>query len=170
VIDPKFDRLPADAQGDLEKIPERELTEQQRAELARRRRAGYSINDSIAGDTMLSVGARGADTSGVSAGAGAGAGMTSVSPGGTGSPAPNIVPGSASTGTTPRGAKPVDQDASLRLEVDDDALTREEIAARAHQCWHERGCPLGSPELDWQRAEEELRAERRRTRTSAASA
>lgn len=37
---------------------------------------------------------------------------------------------------------------------------QEDIAIRAYYCWLERGCPVGSPELDWQRAEEELRAER----------
>ena len=36
----------------------------------------------------------------------------------------------------------------------------EEIGVRAYHCWVERGCPHGSPEVDWQRAEEELRAER----------
>lgn len=37
--------------------------------------------------------------------------------------------------------------------------TQEEIAARAYQCWQERGGAAGSPEADWQRAEQELRAE-----------
>lgn len=37
--------------------------------------------------------------------------------------------------------------------------TQDEIAARAYRCWHERGCPDGSPELDWSRAEQELRSE-----------
>jgi Protein of unknown function (DUF2934) len=31
------------------------------------------------------------------------------------------------------------------------------IAARAHGLWRERGCPIGSPEVDWLRAEEELK-------------
>ena len=31
------------------------------------------------------------------------------------------------------------------------------IAVRAYELWHERGCPIGSPEADWFRAEEELR-------------
>ena len=33
----------------------------------------------------------------------------------------------------------------------------DEISARAYQMWIERGCPLGSPEVDWLRAEEELK-------------
>jgi len=35
----------------------------------------------------------------------------------------------------------------------------EEIALRAHRLWVERGCPIGSPEEDWFRAEEEIRGE-----------
>ena len=36
----------------------------------------------------------------------------------------------------------------------------EEIAVRAYYCWLERGCPDISPEVDWQRAEQEMRAEK----------
>jgi hypothetical protein len=35
---------------------------------------------------------------------------------------------------------------------------RTEIAALAYQLWEERGCPIGTPEEDWLRAEEELKA------------
>ncbi len=38
----------------------------------------------------------------------------------------------------------------------------DEISARAHQMWMERGCPLGSPEVDWFRAEEELKKRKER--------
>ena len=31
------------------------------------------------------------------------------------------------------------------------------IATRAYELWQERGCPIGSPETDWLRAEEELK-------------
>ena len=31
------------------------------------------------------------------------------------------------------------------------------IAALAYALWQERGCPIGSPELDWFQAEEEVR-------------
>lgn len=41
-------------------------------------------------------------------------------------------------------------------------LSHDEIAQRAYQCWHERGCPHGSPEIDWTRAEEELHNQQRR--------
>ena len=32
-----------------------------------------------------------------------------------------------------------------------------EISALAYELWIQRGCPVGSPEVDWLRAEEELR-------------
>jgi hypothetical protein len=46
--------------------------------------------------------------------------------------------------------------------------TPEEIAARAYRCWHERGCPHGSPDIDWTRAEQELRTERQGKSAAAA--
>ena len=33
------------------------------------------------------------------------------------------------------------------------------IGRRAHELWLKRGCPTGTPELDWVEAERELRAE-----------
>jgi hypothetical protein len=33
------------------------------------------------------------------------------------------------------------------------------IARRAHELWLRRGCPTGTPELDWQQAERELQVE-----------
>ena len=33
----------------------------------------------------------------------------------------------------------------------------DQISLRAYQLWQERGCPIGSPEEDWLRAEEEIR-------------
>lgn len=39
----------------------------------------------------------------------------------------------------------------------------EEISRRAYECWHERGCPHGSPEVDWHRAVEELRSQTSRS-------
>jgi hypothetical protein len=35
---------------------------------------------------------------------------------------------------------------------------QEKISARAYQLWIERGCPIGSPEIDWLRAETEITA------------
>ncbi len=34
--------------------------------------------------------------------------------------------------------------------------TTEQIAALAYALWQERGCPDGSPEVDWFQAEEQL--------------
>jgi hypothetical protein len=36
--------------------------------------------------------------------------------------------------------------------------THEDIAALAYALWQERGCPEGSPEEDWLKAEQELSA------------
>ena len=41
-----------------------------------------------------------------------------------------------------------------------------QIAALAHSLWEERGCPVGSPEEDWYRAEEILRTGKPLTRTA----
>jgi hypothetical protein len=32
----------------------------------------------------------------------------------------------------------------------------QQIALRAYELWQQRGCPLGTPETDWFRAEQEL--------------
>lgn len=37
------------------------------------------------------------------------------------------------------------------------APSAEEVAALAHQMWEDRGCPEGTPELDWFRAAAKLR-------------
>jgi hypothetical protein len=36
----------------------------------------------------------------------------------------------------------------------------DQIASLAYQLWQERGCPEGSPDEDWLRAEQELTASR----------
>ena len=45
-----------------------------------------------------------------------------------------------------------------------DAITepgnQKEIAALAYELWIQRGCPIGSPEVDWFRAEEELKKQK----------
>lgn len=156
MTDPKLNEIPADTQN---------LSDEQRGERARRPRSGLSINDTIAGDANLSVGGRGVDVSGVKAGAGAGAGSTSVTPGHSGSPAPNIVPGGASTGTTPLGDSGLtsspNRGADLQRE-ESTGPTDDEIAVRAHEYWIERGRPHGSAHVDWERARLELIEERRR--------
>ncbi|MBV9036361.1 MAG: DUF2934 domain-containing protein [Acidobacteriaceae bacterium] len=162
MIDPKLNEIPVEASDEL-------LTEEQRAtKSASKPRAGLSINDTVAGTANLSVGARGVETSGVSAGAGVGAGMTHVSPGGSAeSPAPEVIPGSRGSGTTVRGlsdklpptsAMPDSSGTIASHEGSETAYTDQELAAEAHRCWHERGCPEGSPEVDWHTARERLRA------------
>jgi hypothetical protein len=164
MTDPKLNEIPADTQN---------LSDEQRRQRARSPRPGLSINDTIAADASLSVGGRGVDTSGVVSGAGAGAGSTKVTPGRSGSPAPNIVPGAASTGTTPRGDSGLTASPNPGADIqreDASGPTNDEIAARAHQYWIERGRPHGSPEVDWDRAQLDLIEERRRRAMSTIAA
>lgn len=168
MTDPKLDKLPTNAKGDFKDRPASSVSEDEEAERVKRARAGLSINDTIAANANLSVGSRGVDVSGVKSGSGAGAGSSYLTPERKGSPAPNIVPGAQGSGVTPRSDRAPGQNPTIDLEPE--APTHDEIAARAHRCWHERGCPEGSPEEDWHRAERELRAERERPRTQTASA
>jgi hypothetical protein len=43
-------------------------------------------------------------------------------------------------------------------EMESPEILHEQTAALAYALWQERGCPEGSPEEDWFRAEAELRA------------
>ena len=164
MIDPKLNEIPVeDSEGTL--------TEGQKGKpVAARPRTGLSINDTIAGNASLSVGSRGVDTSGVSAGAGVGAGMTLVTPDSSAeAPAPAIVPGARGSGTTVRGSSDNAAPASAMPDSSGVAFsegstgtaqsvhTDDDVASEAYQCWHERGCPEGSPEVDWQRAQERLK-------------
>jgi hypothetical protein len=123
-------------------------------------RSGLSVNDTVASEANLSVGGQGADVSGVRAGSGAGAGSSHVTSTGS-SATTRIAPNQSGIGTTPL---------SEGVQGDSSRLSHGEIAGRAYQCWHERGCPEGSPEEDWHRAERELLESRRNTKTSAAGA
>lgn len=164
MIDPKLNEIPPDAQS---------LSEKQRAEQAKRARPGLSINDTVAADANLSVGGRGVDTSGVRSGAGAGAGSTTVTAGNSGSPAPRVVPSPSSTGTTPRGDSGLTHSPNPGADVQRDASqgpTNDEIAERAHRYWIERGRPHGSPEVDWNRARQELIEEHRKRAMSTIAA
>jgi hypothetical protein len=44
------------------------------------------------------------------------------------------------------------------VERADSPSVHEQIAALAYALWQERGCPEGSPEQDWLKAEDELKA------------
>jgi len=59
-----------------------------------------------------------------------------------------------SDGMASDGVAPIDPD-------------RGDIAALAYQLWNNRGCPIGSPDEDWFRAENELKGSN--TPTAAAS-
>ncbi len=48
--------------------------------------------------------------------------------------------------------------ADLSAVGTDGEAMREQIQALAYQLWIERGCPVGSPEVDWLRAEDEIRS------------
>jgi len=73
----------------------------------------------------------------------------------------------ANSPTTIHKSKKVPEAATTRstasmLRLVDTVATRphlktEDLATRAYFYWLERGCPAGSPEQDWFRAEEELR-------------
>jgi uncharacterized protein YjbJ (UPF0337 family) len=45
----------------------------------------------------------------------------------------------------------------------------EEIACLAYQNWQQRGCPIGTPEEDWFRAEEEIKQHLRETSKATAA-
>jgi len=48
-----------------------------------------------------------------------------------------------------------------RSEGDTNRSLTDQIAALAHALWHKRGCPEGSPEDDWFRAEQEIGEQRK---------
>jgi len=176
MIDPKLNEIPVEGKNTT---AGRSLTEEEeKAERTARSRAGLSINDTIAAGANMSVGSRGVDTSGTRAGAGAGAGTTMLTPGVSGeSPAPAVAPGARGSGTTPLGTSNQQPESTTLTSHQGNAasyqdegvgeFTFEEISTRAHQCWFERGCPHGSPEVDWHRAVEQIRLERaQRSRTA----
>jgi hypothetical protein len=45
---------------------------------------------------------------------------------------------------------------SVRAAIVDTVDTNQIITALAYEYWQRRGCPIGSPELDWFKAEEYL--------------
>ncbi len=93
-------------------------------------RSGLSIKDTVAGPANLSTGARGVDTSGVSAGAGVGAGMTYTTTTTEGeSPVPNIVPGERASGTTVRGGSNAGAPGSAMPSTNTEVHTRESNAS-----------------------------------------
>jgi hypothetical protein len=47
-----------------------------------------------------------------------------------------------------------------RKEVTTVSASHDDIEGRAYQLWQDRGCPQGSPEVDWEQAEQELSGSR----------
>jgi hypothetical protein len=67
--------------------------------------------------------------------------------------------GKSKTASAVDGAHYPEQNEVDRSGFDGESLPmREHIAARAFELWLDRGCPTGSPEVDWEQAEDELRA------------
>jgi Protein of unknown function (DUF2934) len=164
MIDPKLNDIPVPASATS-------VGETEEGARSARTRPGLSINDTVAGDTVLSSGSRGVDTSGVSVGAGAGAGFSAVTPGGVKeSPAPEIVSGARSAGTTAGGGPNPTQlaDAPLESSTGTHHMNTSEVAERAYHIWYSRGCPEGTAEEDWHQAERELATERAGARSRTA--
>ena len=42
------------------------------------------------------------------------------------------------------------------IELRENEIAHDDIAALAHRLWHDRGCPFGSPEEDWFEAQRRL--------------
>lgn len=155
MIDPKLNVEPQDRAATSAKPATKE-------EAARLQKvsSGLSVNNTIASNANLSVGGRGVDTSGVSAGSGAGAGMTRVD-GGQGATT-DILPGNRGSGTTPLGASDSQAIKANFPASGADELSEAEISEAAYSAWCDRGCPVGSPEVDWQTAIDRLRSNRSR--------
>lgn len=49
-------------------------------------------------------------------------------------------------------------------------IDHEELARRAYECWHARGCPEGSSEADWFEAERQIRTRRDELNAAATNA
>ncbi len=68
---------------------------------------------------------------------------------------------------TSSSARPAEQVADDQ-PAGNSSPTHDEIALRAYECWHERGCANDSPETDWYRAELELQT-KAKAKSAAAS-
>ena len=65
--------------------------------------------------------------------------------------------GSATNVARAEDARESSDGAQTMSSVADTAAADENIAKLAYALWHYRGCPIGSPELDWIEAESQLR-------------
>lgn len=152
MIDPKLNVDPADS------VPSSSNTvkSKEAKESLQKVSSSVSVNDTIASNADLSVGGRGVDTSGVSAGAGAGGGMTRLDS--SRSSTPDIVPGSRGSGTTTLGSSSTQGTKESFPHAGD--YSEDELSELAYNAWCDRGRPVGSPEVDWQTALERARSKR----------
>lgn len=75
--------------------------------------------------------------------------------------------GSAQVSTGAGVSQPDDSpQAESSAPPDNDASQQAEIAVLAYRYWQERGCPEGSPEEDWYRAERECSGRGRNTNSA----
>lgn len=66
----------------------------------------------------------------------------------------------AATDPIKEAASPIPAQPSRAAAAGTNTTAHDDIALRAYQYWRERGCPEGSPDADWYRAEGELRPSR----------
>ncbi len=152
MIDPKLNVTPKEPSSSSSGTPK----SKEDAARLQKVSSSLSVNDTVAGSANLSTGAGGVDTSGVSSGAGAGKGMTKLNS--DRSSVTETVPGARGSGTTDLSGSTVQAtEANFPGEANESTSELEEMA---HQAWCDRGCPVGSPEVDWQTAVERQRSKR----------
>jgi hypothetical protein len=64
--------------------------------------------------------------------------------------------------------KPIQTENAVEENAVNGTPAHEQIAVRAYELWVSRGCPEGSPELDWLQAEAELTEIRPESQSTAA--
>jgi hypothetical protein len=77
--------------------------------------------------------------------------------------------GAREQSTTPQNASQSDANVPVGMPGDSE-LPRQEIARLAYSFWENRQADEGSPEDDWLRAENELRAKREKVKTAGTAA
>ena len=83
-------------------------------------------------------------------------------------PSKSIGAGGVDTSNATAGFDGHDDSAVPELGPISFEFSRAEIAQRAFELWHERGCPVGSPDVDWKEAEQDLLARGRGSKAAVA--
>ncbi len=175
MIDPKFNELPV--------VP----IEGEKVSAGPVPIHGLSINDTIAAEANKSVGAAGTNTSGVTLG------LEEQDPSTrldiepvmpvegdevyTDTPPTHMLSDDETTtsgrvSSTPSPASDFeDRDFSSRFDIEpvSHPFSTEDVAALAYELWRERGCPMGSPGVDWLQAEQDLILRSRGSKAAVAS-